>query len=94
MMNEKELRERIDRLEKLYGGLYHTMELLSIYIPKLIDILVKYFGASQKLRYEIFGDFNSVQSVLRNILDDLQVHYKSHNELFEKKKSKQYKYDK
>lgn len=73
-----DLEERIDRLERLYEKLYHETELLSIYIPRLTDTLIKHFSASQKLRYEIFGDLRSLQSVLSNILEDLQVHYKSH----------------
>ncbi len=93
-MNEQ---ERIERLEKLYEGLYQEIELLSIYIPKLTDILIKYFSASGKLRYEIFGDFNSIQSVLKNILDDLQGHYKDHfseikKKVSEPRKGRHYKY--
>ncbi len=77
-MSELTLEQRLKRLEEGYERLYHTNELLTIYIPKLTAILIKYFKTSENLRYDIFGDFKSLQSVLTNILDDLQVHYKEH----------------
>lgn len=80
-----ELEERIERLEKLYEGIYHDYELLAIYIPRLTDILIKYFQTGNSLRYDIFGDFNSLQSVLTNILDDLQIHYKAHSDEVKRK---------
>lgn len=75
------LEERIDRLEKLYEESYHTIELLSIYIPKLTDILIKYWGASGKHREAIFGD-------LRGIRDAVDEHFKTH--YLDKKKREEY----
>ena len=46
----KTTEERIDRLEKLYEKIYHDYELLSILIPRLTDILGKYWEASGKHR--------------------------------------------
>ncbi len=84
-MAELTLEQRLRRLEEGYERLYHTNELLAIYLPKLTDILIKHFNASHELRQEIFGDFRSLQSVLSNILDDLQIHYKSHSDEIKRK---------
>lgn len=84
-MNELTLEQRVRRLEEGYERLYHTNELLSIYIPRLTDILIKYFKTDENLRYDIFGDFKSLQSVLSNILEDLQIHYKAHSDEIKRK---------
>ena len=72
------LEDRVERLE-------HTTELLAMYIPRLTENLQKHYSLSNRLREEIFGDFRTLQSVLSNILDDLQVHYKSHSEEIKRK---------
>lgn len=54
------LEDRIDRLEKLYEKSYHEMELLSIYIPKLTDILIKYFNTSERHREAVMRDYLNV----------------------------------
>ncbi len=75
------MEERIDRLEELYEKVYHDYELLSIYIPKLTDILIRYWGATGKHREAIFGD-------LRGIRDAVDEHFKSH--YLDKKKREEY----
>lgn len=73
--------ERLDRLEKLYEKLYHESELLSMYIPRLTDILIRYWNASDRHRGEVLGD-------LRNLRDVLKQHINTH---LDKKGSYKYK---
>ena len=72
------LEERIERLESLYEKVYHENELLSMYIPRLTNILTKYFGESGKHRYAIMRDFEFTRDVVRMIDTDMQDHFKSH----------------
>lgn len=73
--------ERIDRLEKLYDHLYRETELLTIYIPRLTDILIKYWGASGNHRDAVLGD-------IRGIRDAIDEHFKTH--YIDKKKKEEY----
>lgn len=75
------LEERIDRLEKLYEKAYHDYELLSIYLPKLTNILIRYWEASGKHREVVLGD-------IRGIRDAVDEHFKSH--YLDKKKKEEY----
>jgi len=76
--------QRIDKLEKLYETLYHEMELLSIYIPRLTDILIGYWSTSGKHRGAVLTD-------IRTIRDAIDEHFKTH--YLDKKKGKT-KYEK
>lgn len=73
--------ERIDRLEKLYDHLYRETELLTIYIPRLTDILIKYWGASGNHRDAVLGD-------IRGIRDAIDEHFKTH--YIDKKQKEKY----
>lgn len=55
-MNCEECQARIERLEKLYEKTYHSYERLSIYIPKLTDILIRYWSVSNRWREFINSD--------------------------------------
>ena len=65
------LEDRIKALEELWEHDHHTIELLSIYIPRLTDILIRYWGASGKHREAVLGD-------IRGIRDAIDEHFKSH----------------
>ena len=75
------LEERVKALEELWEKDHHTIELLSIYIPRLTDILIRYWGASGKHRKAVLGD-------IRGIRDALDEHFKTH--YLDKKKRKEY----
>jgi len=77
----EKLEERIDKLERLYEGIYHDYELLAIYIPKLTDILIKYWGVSGKHREAVLND-------IRTIRDAIDEHFKTH--YLDKKKKEEY----
>ena len=49
--------ERITQLEEMCEKMYHTQELLAIYIPKLMDILIRYWQASSQHRQSHKEDF-------------------------------------
>lgn len=65
------LEQRVDRLEKLYQTLYHEIELLSIYIPKLTDILIGYWSTSGKHRKAVLNDLHTIR-------DAIDEHFKTH----------------
>jgi len=68
---EVTLEDRVKALEELWEHDHHTIELLAIYIPRLTDILVKYWGASGKHREAVLGD-------IRDIRDAINEHFKTH----------------
>jgi len=82
------IEERIDRLEELYEKIYHTNELLSIYIPRLTNILIN----ASKQRYTYNDYLRSVMKVLSGELDaynkELREHFQSH--YIDKKKRIEY----
>ena len=63
--------QRIDRLERLYETLYHEMELLSIYIPRLTDVLIGYWTTSGKHRKAVLNDLHTIR-------DAIDEHFKTH----------------
>lgn len=71
--------QRIDRLERLYETLHHEMGLLSIYIPRLTDILIGYWGTSGKHRRAVLNDLHTIR-------DAIDEHFKTH--YLDKKKGK------
>jgi len=69
------LEDRVKELEELWEHDHHTIELLSIYIPKLTDILIRYWGASGRHRTAVLGD-------LRGIRDALDKKKKPYNNIY------------
>jgi len=59
--------ERIERLEDLYEKVYHDYELLSIYIPRLTDILIRYWSASNKHRQSVGNDYHILLDVIKEL---------------------------
>ena len=78
-----ELEPRIDRLEKLWEHDHNTIELLAIYIPRLTDILIKYWIASGRHRKELMD-------AVKIIDNDLQEHFKIRTDKKRKSKYKEY----
>jgi len=66
--------ERIERLEKMVEKLYHESELLSLYIPKLCDIMVKYFNTSYKYRGEKEAQLRGFKDYLLYVNEGLNKH--------------------
>lgn len=87
----KTTEERIDRLEKLYEKIYHDYELLSILIPRLTDILGKYWEASGKHRENTIAQIRGIQSFTGLVDKDIQQHFKNHSTDTLKKKESYYK---
>ena len=71
------LEERIERLEKLYEKVYHDYELLAILIPRLTEILIKYFGENKDHRYSIMRDLKLGRDWTRLMEKDLRGHLKN-----------------
>jgi len=67
--------ERIERLEKIVEKLYHESELLSLYIPKLCDILIKYWKESPKYRKEIEVQLRGIKDYAILLDNDVQKHF-------------------
>ena len=72
--------ERIERLEKLYERLYHTYELLAIYIPRMCDFLDKYLSKTREYRYDIAGDINNLRDLVKVTDSDMQEHFRTHRD--------------
>lgn len=66
--------ERIERLEKMVEKLYHESELLSLYIPKLCEIMEKYFKTSYKYREEKEAQLRGVRDFLLFLNNGLNNH--------------------
>ena len=73
------LEERIERLEHLYEKVYHDYELLAILIPRLTEVLIKYFSEDKSHRYSIMRDLKLGRDWTRLIDTDLQGHFKAHS---------------
>ena len=82
----KTVEERLDFLEDEYNKLYHTDELLAIYIPKMCDFLDKYLVKSREYRYDVSKDYSNIRDLLHILDSEIQTHFKSHS-LDKKKKS-------
>ena len=79
--------QRLEWLEKQHERLYHTHELLSIHIPRMCDILDKYFSVSGQYRYELKQELDGIRDFVRLVDKDFQRHYKAHNKgILDKKK--------
>ena len=61
--------ERIDRLEKSVEKLLKEHELLAIYIPRLTDIINRYWTASGKHRDAVLNDLRKFQGILKEHTD-------------------------
>lgn len=92
----KSLEDRVKFLEGEYEKLYHINELLSAYIPKLTEANIKYLEGCTEYYFSLLRDVKKLRDILGTVLDDLQVHYKSHfdevNKYFDKSKAKRHKY--
>jgi len=75
----KTVEQRLEWLEKQHERLYHTQELLSIHVPRMCDILDKYFSVSGQYRYELKQELNGIRDFVRLVDKDMQLHYKSHS---------------
>jgi len=73
--------ERIEQLEEMCEKMYHTMELLETYIPKLMDILIRYWQASSQHRQSHREDFIIVRDFALEMEKQLQVHFTLHHTL-------------
>ena len=78
-----ELEERVKALEELWEHDHHTIELLSIYIPKLTDILIRYWGASGKHRSAVLGDIRGIRDAQQWLLDKEKERYASKRKAFD-----------
>ena len=67
-----EIEERVNRLEELYEHLYHTDEMLSILIPRLTDIVAKYFKFSHQYHNDVLNDLKNFGSYIKLLDDDLR----------------------
>ena len=89
---DKTIEERIDWLEKEYERLYHTDELLAIYIPQLAEILIRYWSVSGKHQEAVLNDIRSMRDLTKLINQELKEHFKSHyldkKEILEKRSLK------
>ena len=74
----KTIEERLEWLEEHHEKLYHTYELLAIHVPRMCDILDKYFSVSGQYRYELSQELNGIRDFIRLVDKDMQQHYKSH----------------
>ncbi len=80
-MTDKTLEERIERLEKLYDKMYHTNELLSIYVPRLADIMQRFWPAFDRWRLALTGDAKYTRALVKDLTEKKgknkrHVHYK------------------
>ena len=81
--------ERLDRLEKMFERIYHENELLSLYIPKLMDVLIRYWGKQNEHRGSVRRDLITLHGFLSAIDDDVTGLLKGHHSHTDKKR--QYK---
>ena len=82
------LEERIDRLEKLWEKWYQTYELLNFYVPRMTEANIRYLEGCTDYYFAMERDVSKLRDILGGILDDLQLHYKTHN--LDKKKKEEY----
>jgi len=66
--------ERLDRLERLYEQVYHDYELLAIYIPRLTDIMIRYWSTSNKHRTGVKDDLLALKGELINTRTKIVEH--------------------
>lgn len=86
-MDEKEiidgalnkLYDRVGRLEKLAERLYHEVELYNTYIPRITDVLIRYFPTMDNYRKEINIMMMIHKGFLENIENELQDHFEFHS---------------
>ena len=75
----KALEDQVDKLSELYGDVLHTYNLLSVLIPRLTEIIIKFLEESTDHYFKTTADTSKLRDILLGTLDDLQAHYKSHN---------------
>jgi len=75
------MEERIERLERLYEKIHHDYELLGVLIPRLTDILSRYWAASGKHRKSVGNDHATLLDYLKELDQDVQLHFKEHSKL-------------
>ncbi len=84
----KALEDRVEKLSELYGDVLHTYNLLSVLIPRLTEIIIKFLEESTDHYFKTTADTSKLRDILLGTLDDLQAHYKSHS--IDKKRKKEY----
>lgn len=75
----KALEKRVDKLSELYGNVLHNYNLLSVLIPRLTEVIIKFLTESTDNYFKTTADASKIRDILLGTLDDLQLHYKSHN---------------
>ena len=74
------IEERIDRLEKLWEKDHHELELIEIYLPKIVDWLPIYLNASAKHRVAVLRDLKNMSDAILKLDDNQQEHFKVHTD--------------
>ena len=85
------LEERIERLERLWEADHHTIEMLSIYIPRLADIIERYLKISSEYRTEARANLTGIRSYMKILNSEIQEHFKVHNKSSRTKRTLKYK---
>ena len=75
----KALEDRVDKLSELYGDVLHDYSLLSVLIPRLTGVIIKFLEESTDHHFKTAADVGKLRDILLGMLDDLQAHYKSHS---------------
>lgn len=75
----KALGDRVELLSELYGDVLHDYNLLSVLIPRLTEVIIKFLTESTDNYFKATADASKLRDILLGTLDDLQLHYKSHN---------------
>ena len=81
--------ERLDRLEKMFERIYHENELLSIYIPKLMDVFIRYWGKENEHRESIRRDLVTLHGFSATTDDDVTDLKKGYHSHSDKKRTSQ-----
>ena len=87
------LYEKVERLEDLVERLYHTVESYNEYMPKLTDVLIKYFPAMSNYRKEMEVMMMIHRGFLERVERQIQEHRSNREVHFSDKKHRLSKYD-
>ncbi len=75
----KALENQVALLSEKYGDVLHDYNLLSVLIPRLTEVIIKFLTESTDNYFKTIADTSKLRDILLGTLDDLQAHYKSHN---------------
>ena len=75
-----ELRQKVDRLERLCNRLYQEEDLLNTHIPKLMDTLIEYWQRLGSYRETMQTLISIYRGEVGNIDKELQEHFKAHSD--------------